>query len=143
MTSLPMLVPVRPPSYLYLGVVHAHPSLIFDSLSYVYLTDKANGEGKWVWCEVGEHSVVPDDHWDSVYPGFADCFQCCTENEFLEVTGLERNETGDIIDKDGQVLLTAAGYTAAEKKVAGTFTLYSLSLSRNVLDSVLNSVLCR
>ena len=139
-----MLVPVRPPSYLYLGVVHAsHPSLIFDSLSYVYLTDKANGEGKWVWCEVGEHSVVPDDHWDSVYPGFADCFQCCTENEFLEVTGLERNETGDIIDKDGQVLLTAAGYTAAEKKVAGTFTLYSLSLSRNVLDSVLNSVLCR
>jgi hypothetical protein len=26
-----MLVPVRPPSYLYLGVVHAHPSLIFDS----------------------------------------------------------------------------------------------------------------
>jgi len=56
---------------------------------------------------------------------------------------LERNETGDIIDKDGQVLLTAAGYTAAEKKVAGTFTLYSLSLSRNVLDSVLNSVLCR
>ena len=73
----------------------------------------------------------------------APCFECCTENEFLEVTGLERNKTGDIIDKDGQVLLTAAGYTAAEKKVAGTFTLYSLSLSRNVLDSVLNSVLCR
>ena len=127
-----------------------------------------------VWCEVGEHAVVRDDHWVTVYPGFPDCFECCKENEFLEATGMERNETGDIIDTDGQVFLTAAGYAAtgyvtgdyaeyhqrtfvferdqnwykdtkkedAEKKVAGTFTLYSLSLSRNVLDSVLNSVCC-
>ena len=130
-----------------------------------------------VWCEIGEHAVVRDYHWVTVYPGFPDCFECCKENEFLEATGMERNETGDIIDTDGQVFLTAAGYAAAgyvtgdyaeyhqrtgvfekapnwykdtkkedaEKKVAGTFTLYSLSLSRNVLDSkdsVLNSVCC-
>ena len=75
-------------------------------MSYVYLADE-------VWCKCGEHVCDQDEHWVSAYLGFGDCFGCCTKNQFLEVTGLKRNETGDIVDEDGQVLLTAGGDAAA------------------------------
>jgi hypothetical protein len=71
-----------------------------------------------------------------VYPGFADGFGCCDEDEFLEVTRLERNENGDLVyddddddDDDDAFRRACAAAVAAAAAAAGAPTL-SLSLCK-------------